>query len=212
MRIVATSDWHGEFPRDLPDGDVLVVAGDLLPVWDHNRQFQSRWIMSDLLPHLYSLPYDRVICIAGNHDFVFQDTRKFDKLFHDKVVYLRDEEYEFDGVKFWGSPYSVSFGDWAFMKRDKDLAEKWATIPNDTDVLIIHGPPYGLCDKAKWGDVHVGSRTLTERIIQLNAQLLITGHIHEAYGIDNVGKTVVANVSFRDVDYQPVNKAMVFDV
>lgn len=212
MKIVCTADFHGEFPQTWPDGDVLVVAGDLLPVWDHNRQFQSRWITSTLLPHLQTLPYERVICIAGNHDFVFQESGKFDKLFKDKLIYLRDESYVYNGVNFHGSPWSPKFGSWAFMMTDPMLFDKWQKIPDNTDVLIVHGPPFGACDKVFYGSENVGSKTLRQRIVDLDLKLVVTGHIHEGYGIDKIDQTIVANVSHRDVDYRPVNEPMVFDI
>ena len=52
-----------------------------------------------------------------------------------------------DGCRFWGSPWSVPFFKWAFMRPEKELAETWAQIPDDTDVVIVHGPPKGYGDR-----------------------------------------------------------------
>ena len=49
-----------------------------------------------------------------------------------------------EGVKVYGSPWQPWFGGWAFnLERGPDIAAKWALIPDDTDVLLTHGPPAG---------------------------------------------------------------------
>ena len=36
------------------------------------------------------------------------------------------------------------FGDWGFnLKRGEDMLQKWNLIPENTDILITHGPPVG---------------------------------------------------------------------
>lgn len=212
MRIVCTADWHGAFPENLPDGDVLVIAGDLCPVWNHDRKFQAEWLRFEFQEHLATLPHNEIIVIAGNHDFVIQDSVKIRRELQRFCRFLSDESVELDGVKFHGTPWSTKFGSWAFMAKDERLVEYWSMIPDDTDVLVVHGPPFGVCDKTQYGGESVGSHTLRDKILELKPQLVVTGHIHEAYGIDMIGPSIVANVSFRDVDYKPGNEAMVFDV
>lgn len=205
-RIVATSDWHGELPVDLPEGDILVIAGDLLPVWDHDPAFQARWTRERLIPYLAPLPFKNIIFIGGNHDFYFMEADEWIALLPPNVHYLRDESAEIGGIRFHGSPWSNRFGDWAFMLSENDLADKWALISDETEVLIVHGPPFGACDlTGRWGNENVGSKTLRQRLVDLRIPLVITGHIHEGYGSDQIGETSVENVSLMDVDYRPVN-------
>lgn len=211
MRIVATADLHGELPADIPVGDVLIIAGDLLPVWDHSRAYQARWIREELSQWLASLPHNDIIVIAGNHDFVLQDSVKLQKELGAMVHYLQDTSIEINGINFHGSPWSNSFGDWAFMKKDQQLEDEWMKIPEQTDVLIVHGPPYKTVDLCLYGG-HAGSETLRRRILDLNISLVVTGHIHEAYGKTLIGKTTIANVSLMNFEYKPVNPAMVFNI
>lgn len=218
MRLVLTSDWHGELPSDLPEGDFLIIAGDLLPVWNHSPEFQFDWFVDDLMPHLADLGYDRTLCVAGNHDFLFENAFAdgLEKYLPPKVHYLQDQALEFEGSKFYGSPWSMKFGNWAFMTDEETLGALYDTcIPEDTDVLITHGPPYGAGDRTSdryHSPLMVGSRSLTAWIEKNQPKLVVTGHIHEAYGQYCIGDTVVQNVSMMDLDYEPVNPAVVFDI
>ena len=45
--------------------------------------------------------------------------------------------------------------------HSKEIREKWKKIPNDTDILMTHSPPYGFGDGISNGD-HVGSKDLTK--------------------------------------------------
>jgi Icc-related predicted phosphoesterase len=99
------------------------------------------------------------------------------------------------------------------MLDELDLIPKWALIPDDTDVLIVHGPPHGATDlTALFGSVNAGSKTLRERIEALDIPLVITGHIHEGYGSDRIGNSAIENVSLVDVHYNPINPARTFTV
>lgn len=210
-KIVCSADWHGHLP-ELPPGDILVIGGDLCPVWDHNRLYQAQWIRSDFIPYLRELHYKDIVVIAGNHDFVFQSSGKLRYLFAENLHYLEDTGATIQGLNFWGTPWSTRFGSWAFMADESFLRLQYLKIPEDTDVLITHGPPFQACDKSKWGNEDIGSKELRARIEKVKPKLVVTGHIHEAYGVDYIGDTIVANVSDRDVDYKPGNPAMVFDI
>ena len=106
MRLVATSDWHGHLPDTVPDGDVLVIAGDTLSL-DHRIDAQREQFQSRLVPFLEALPHERILLVAGNHDFLFDDPRRWQDSLPAKVTYLLDEAFEIDGVRFWGTPWST---------------------------------------------------------------------------------------------------------
>lgn len=217
MRIIATSDWHGEFPAELdvglPDGDVLVIGGDIMPVHDHRRQYQAQWFREHFIPHLESLSerLEAIVWVAGNHDFVLQDSAKLTADLPSGIIYLQDTSYWHEGVHFYGTPWSGEFFNWAFMDDEDGLAERYAQIPDGVDVLISHGPPYGLCDRTD-GGIHAGSIALLERIAQVQPRVVVTGHIHEAYGEEQIGPSSVRNVSLMDLRYRPVNPAVVIDL
>lgn len=62
-----------------------------------------------------------------------------------------------------------------------------------TMVLISHNPPFEtVCDRTHAGN-HVGCRALREFIEEKQPTVCLCGHIHEAYGLQLVGRTQVAN-------------------
>ena len=113
----------------------------------------------------------------------------------------------------YGSPWVPTFNDWAFMRDDAELAGVWARIPDDVDVLMTHGPPLGMGDLVVDGR-RAGSETLARRIAGLkHLRLHLFGHIHESHGSrDRIGHAVVANVSYVDFHYRPVQPPVLFEL
>lgn len=178
MKITAVSDLHGYFPR-LIGGDLLIVAGDLTACDTDIQHYQfCEW--------LDAAPYRKKIVIAGNHDNNIQ-RNMIDKL--DRCLYLEDEGCEFEGLKIWGTPWILWFHGInphckAFTGTEAHLKKKFDLIPHDTDILICHGPPFGILDKIyEWGDKDkpklTGSKELLAKIMEVKPKLVIFGHIHE---------------------------------
>jgi predicted phosphodiesterase len=192
MRIVCISDTHAQHQGlALPSGDVLVHAGDITrhgALEDDVESF-DRWLGT--LDHLYRFK----IVIAGNHDFCFQNQPVEARARITNAIYLEDSGCERAGLRFYGSPWQPWFGGWAFnLPRGEALAAKWALIPNDVDVLITHGPPEGILDVTKRGDV-VGCHDLRERVREIKPRLHVFGHIHEAAGQFKSEDTLFVNAS-----------------
>jgi Icc-related predicted phosphoesterase len=202
MKIVAVSDLHGFLP-DVPRCDLLLLAGDLCPVTNHNIDFQANWVLGTFRTWLERQPAAKIVMVAGNHDFVFQYRRNW--LGADfPAVYLEDSGVEHAGLHIWGSPWQPVFFDWAFNLTEPELARKWARIPENTDILVVHGPPRGYGDLTARQE-HVGSPSLAERIAAIRLKLAVFGHIHPARGVYRMGETLLANVSLVDEKYEPVH-------
>ncbi len=220
MRIVAISDTHGKH-RDvsLPAGDVLVHTGDL-------TVDGSEFVIEDFVRWIATQPFTHKIFIAGNHDFwAEQEPRKVQALAHTAGVhYLCDTGVVLDGLHFWGSPYTPKFMDWAFMKSAGSMRKHWQQIPVKTDVLLTHGPPFGVLDEVMIQvetqrlsmpggmDRHVGCPGLLQRIDQIAVPVHIFGHIHEGYGRHYTDFTRHFNVSQLDNRYRLVNQPVVIDI
>lgn len=224
MKVVATADLHGYLPKpgEIPECDLLLIAGDVCPVWDHNRSFQAKWLRGTFSDWLKNQPAKHIVGVGGNHDFVLQESKRLG--YELPWTYLDNDSFTVDGrVKVWGSPLSPTFGQWAFMRDDRDLAATWESIPTDTDILLVHGPPFGYGDKVNnsWTpDPLVGSKTLMNRLWYGGfdkLKLIISGHIHEAYEagtIELLGghKAIWANVSYLGDNYERLNPPMVFEL
>ena len=139
------SDTHGWAQvNTIPSADILIHAGDFLRFGTFNELNN----FSDFLAKLKQVKYK--VVIAGNHDHFFDpkystnDSHKYKNLISKNCFYLQDSEIELFGLKIYGSPWQPVHRDNAFqLERGKDLLEKWDEIPNDTDILITHGPPLG---------------------------------------------------------------------
>jgi len=202
MKIVAMSDMHGELP-DVPACDLLLLAGDLTPVRDHSLMYQAAWLDGEFRVWLRHQPARKIIGIAGNHDFIFE--REPDLVPADLPwTYLQDSGTEWEGFKIWGTPWQPWFFDWAFNGGPEDLKRQWALIPEGTDILVVHGPPYGYGDGVpeRSGVRRCGCPHLLERIREIQPQVVVYGHIHEGRGEWQLGPTRLANVTVLDASYR----------
>lgn len=215
VRLVLLSDTHGLHGRlpPVPEGDVLVHAGDLT----------AHGTLPGLvaaLSWLAALPHRTKLLVAGNHDRCLErDAALAEAPIRDHapgVTYLRDAAATVDGVRFWGSPWQPAFFDWAFnLPRGEPLARVWARIPDDTEVLITHGPPAGILDQVllRDGGRRVGCANPLQRVRALrDLRLHVFGHIHEDAGVHEEGGVTFVNASSVTADYRPVNPPIVVDL
>jgi hypothetical protein len=101
--------WPVELQSGLPDGAVLVHAGDFMNSGFDPQDVRSfnRWLGGQPFKH-------RVVC-AGNHDRYFQNSPHDARFLLTNATYLENTGVTIDGVTFWGSPYTPEFLAWAFM-------------------------------------------------------------------------------------------------
>ena len=169
--------------------------------------------VTDFLEWFERQPYQHKIFIAGNHDFYFENERaeSIRELIPDNITYLCDNGICIDGINIWGSPVSPWFYDWAFNRhRGPEISRHWELIPANTDILITHGPAFGILDRTVKGD-HVGCEDLLITLKKVHPRVHICGHIHEAYGIwvDN-GITHI-NASVLNANYELVNEPVEYN-
>lgn len=211
IRVVCFSDthtFHNSIP--IPDGDIAVHSGDAtFHGYKHEVKAFGTWYSG--------LPYQHKIFVAGNHDTSFQDTRsQAEEWLGEGIIYLQDDGIVLEAnemsITAYGAPWQPEFGNWAFnLPRGEALKEKWDMIWPDTDILITHGPPYGIRDKCNRGE-KVGCRMLKQAIGRVRPKLHICGHIHEEYGVTEWAGIEVANASNCNSRYSPVNEPLVFDI
>jgi|ERR1700743_2743926 Icc-related predicted phosphoesterase len=206
---------HGYYPK-LEGGDLLIITGDLTK-GDRSKEYEdfNTWLLGQ--------EYKKKIVIAGNHDN-FLMKKETAKLVCMGAEYLCDSGTEFEGLKIWGSPWIAQFPGinpkcCAFTVRkfdhtDEILDEYWKNIPENIDILITHGPPYGILDgisNEDGSDFHAGSASL-RNIVLSNLRMPklkfhIFSHIHEQGGkIFESTLTKFVNCSIMNEKYKPVNK------
>jgi Icc-related predicted phosphoesterase len=213
MIVYAINDLHGNLPLDIPTCDLLCITGDICPHGSAIRvddiAYQRSWLDTVYRAWLHYVPAAFVVITWGNHDWVGQAGQAPPGLPHTLLV---DQTATVCGLTIHGSPWSKPFYDWAYMKPDNQLALEWAKIPKEVDILMVHGPAYGIHDQTRDGR-HEGSNSLRYWLeTRLRPRLLLTGHIHEARGITHdpyelVGMTAV-NASHVNAAMQPVQLGM----
>lgn len=215
MRIVCISDTHNCHSQlSIPDGDVLIHSGDATVNGTRAEVVEfARWFSN--------LHHRHKIFVAGNHDWHFQiDASYVRELLNEATItYLQDSSTSIGGLKIYGSPWQPRFFDWAFnLNRGPEMAEKWAMIPNDVDVLITHGPPNGILDvvETRFGESHEGCEELRKRIEGIahakRLKLHIFGHIHSGHGIAESFGVKFVNASVCDEEYNPIQPPIVIDI
>lgn len=204
-------DW-----RSVPDGDVLVHAGDLTRGGSVDELLEVR-------DFLGALPHKHKVIVAGNHDWLFQrEPAKARALFDEGFTYLEDAGAVVAGLKLWGSPWTPRYYRWAFMKeRGDELASVWSHIPAGLDVLITHGPPHGILDDANHyrpqspkaelfdalGDPEanpVGCEALRARVREVRPRVHLFGHIHTNQGVVVEDGTKFVNCTTDECERAPV--------
>lgn len=208
MRIVALSDTHGLHEKVyVPEGDILIHAGDFMNYGTKVRE------VTDFISWFISQPHAEKILIAGNHDILIENEPWARTLIPPDVRYLQNSGTEIHGVRFWGSPYTPKFMDWAFMANPGEhIARIWSQIPKKTDVLITHGPPFGILDEMEEPKQRVGCEELRKVVDQIKPKYHIFGHIHAGYGVEMSGETMFVNAAVCNEQYRPINQPIVIDL
>ena len=141
--------------------------------------------------------HEHKLLVPGNHDFLFEKhpDRVREMCLERGITLLVDESIRLGGLQFYGSPWQPEYGGWAYnLRRGTEIAQKWAMIPYDTDVLITHGPPAEILDETQQG-YHVGCYDLLDAVKMIHPQVHCFGHIHESYGVTRFNKTLMVNCS-----------------
>jgi len=239
MRITHISDTHNKHNQLnglLPGGDLLIHSGDISSLgrkseverfvkWfndidnytnkifiagNHDMTFDREKLLRDKLAHFEGRTEYDTECAEGKPDWLKE---LLGIHLRPNVSYLENSDVSIDGIKIWGSPITPSFGyGWAFNKdRGYDINEVWNQIPNDTDIVITHGPIHSYCDRTDRGGLNVGCEQLYHRLNEVKPQLHFSGHIHEAYGYRHTNWGYAFNGCNCDLGYLVNNMPMTFD-
>jgi Icc-related predicted phosphoesterase len=209
MKICIISDTHNKYKQlVMPDADMIIHCGDMTSMgYEYEIRNFYKWF-SRLNQYKYK------INIAGNHDWFFEKTPQFVKeTVPDNVIYLEDSGAEIEGLYFYGTPVQKPFNNWAFNREEDKLAQHWEAIPNNTDVLITHSPPYGIMDWSRHSKSAQGSPSLLHEIQQrIKPKIHCFGHMHECHGIEIINETTFINATVLDDKYVVAHEPIVIEI
>lgn len=206
--MVAISDVHGKWKKlKIPSCDLLISAGDY--------SFQGEpHMVRDFHAWLNEQDAGHIISVQGNHETWVEknwDQAKAIALEACPAVHFIDEGLiEIEGKKIWCSAVTPWFYDWAWnVQRGPDIKRHWDKIPNDVNMIVTHGPAYGILDVVPAADGsprgRVGCQDLLDAIRRIKPDIHICGHIHHSYGQEHIDGTSFYNVSICDEMYYPSN-------
>jgi Icc-related predicted phosphoesterase len=206
---------------------ILFITGDLTYRGFFSAFEKARDQMDQILAEGF---VEDIVWIPGNHDRSLEETHAAYEnvigLFRNPLVtnihLLIHEAKVVQGIKIFGSPWTPWFFDWAFNyynprfpSQSEGLIkghELWADIPYDTQILMTHGPVAYILDTVKRNKEHVGCEDLLRTVRSLPAlRVFLCGHIHEAYGRQQVGDVLYLNSSIMNLEYLNRNKPQEFD-
>jgi Icc-related predicted phosphoesterase len=201
MKIWHISDTHTyhnllDVPEDI---DMVIHSGDAT---NPKNPYLSEDEMQNFIYWYSLLPIKHKVFVAGNHDVCIEKNFiKKDDFERAGIIYLENDYIEIEGIKIWGSPITPTFGEWAFMRARHKTHELWQQIPDDTDIVVVHGPPATILDLSynrKNELESCGDSALMKRLLDINPKLCLFGHIHNCKGIINAG---TRKLSSRDTIY-----------
>jgi hypothetical protein len=211
ITLVCISDTHNSKP-DLPDGDILLHAGDLSQYGTFDEiQAQLDWLNSHLHPHK--------IVIAGNHDLLLDSAfaeshpdRELDRhpskrradLDWGGVCYLQHGSVSVEvrragtgakisrHVHIFGSPWTPRMGSWAFQYDPQDTdtdtdsgSGSGSGFPHLWEGAIPRGVDVVLVHGPPAGHVDNGGKGCQHLLAELwrvRPRVVICGHIHAGRG------------------------------
>lgn len=185
--ISDTHTYHGflKVPKNI---DMIIFSGDCS---NSRHPIMNEPEVLNFLTWFATIEVKYKIMIAGNHDSSIESGLINKKIIESYgITYLENEDIIINDLKIWGSPFTPSFKNWSFQKNRSKLNKIWQHIPNNTDIVIIHGPPKGILDYAHDYNNYVercGCSALIKRMLVIKPKLMLFGHIHNNKDIINAG-------------------------
>lgn len=169
--------------RPLMQANVVVLAGDMTN-GSTNHLLRLFAILEDLNEHVYAVP--------GN-----MDTFGMQSYLAREGISLHRRFEMVDGLALVGLGGALPFeGRFVFTEEETAqlLDDAIERLPAGTPmVLISHQPPYDTALDRLPSGVHVGSRALRAWIERVQPLACVCGHVHEATGTDQLGRTLLLN-------------------
>jgi Icc-related predicted phosphoesterase len=148
---------------------------------------------------LGELPHRFKLVVPGNHEF-FLESDPFKRNLISNATVLINEGIEILGLHIFGSPIIPLYGGAFGLSSPADRTKLYATIPKDVDILVTHGPPYGILDRHTANANHAGCPQLLEAVTRLKPKLHVFGHVHGAHGTETTPETLYVNAAVLGLD------------
>lgn len=197
MRTWHISDTHMNHDQLIvPEGvDMVIHSGDASNWQD---PFRNESELRSFVDWFAALPIPHKVFVPGNHDTSLEKGLVSRKLIEDLGIHLLiNDEVSIGGLRIWGSPFTPRYGDWSYMRARGTINRIWDTIPEGLDILVTHGPPYGVLDATyniQSRVEMVGCSALRKRVAKVAPRFMMFGHVHSTDDIRNAGTRTVSGL------------------
>lgn len=210
MKIVAISDTHKQWNKlIIPECDILISAGD----YSYRGEPE---VVERFHAWLNTQPAKHIVSVQGNHELWvekhFEEAKQIALKVCPRVHFIDEGLAEVEGLKVYGSAVTPFFCNWAWNRHSYEIQEHWDKIPAGIDILVTHGPPYGIRDLVEYRMEHVGCPKLMIKIQEVKPKIHIFGHIHQGFGTQHFNDTTFYNAAICNESYKPVNPVTVIDL
>lgn len=211
LRVCLISDTHTYHDQiTIPECDLLISAGDYSYLGRPDEVIDfHRWLDRQ--------PAKEIISVQGNHELGVEKAFGASKLRAKdacpRAHFIDEGPIEIFGKKIWCSSITPEFHGWAYNRGDVPIKKHWDLIPDDTEILVTHGPPHLILDATKAGYA-IGCPRLRVRVSKLkNLKLHVFGHNHYCGGqkVDWCGVTYI-NASVVNEDYEVVHAPIELEI
>jgi hypothetical protein len=191
MRIFAITDIHGRqnfnetIAKKMSDVDLVLIAGDI-------THFGGEKEANTILQTIKNVNKN-IFAVSGNCDHEGVNTALTSQHFNLHGECRKVKEIVFCGLNGSNKTPLHTPQEYKDSEMEALLRNFDKTANARCHVLLSHAPPAKTkIDKIFLG-FHVGSKAIRNFIEKFQPDLVICGHIHEARGIDTIGKTLVIN-------------------
>lgn len=193
MKTLLLTDIHGDIEKlekilKKESYEAILCAGDLSDA----REFEDYIGQLREVLDLFEQKDKLVKAIPGNMD----PEQECVKELRERRINLHRKIGSFEGYEALGfgggiTPFGTPFEPTG--EEIKNTVEKLSErMKSDTKVAVIHQPPKNTELDIADGN-HVGSKEVRELLENSDFDLMLTGHIHESRGKDQINNTVLVN-------------------
>jgi len=198
MKLLAITDIHGRVNslrrvlNSVGNVNYVLLGGDIafMPGYSSSEALKvlSDWCVKSCC---------KAYVVPGN-----TDTKSILYLNHPNIEVIHLSISFINSFTIGGIGGGLGFSFWEYGKLTDELMGEFvneflmkygpALIPYKW-VLLTHTPPYGVKTDVLYTGEHVGSKALRKLVELRKPSLVVNGHIHEARGIDYLGRTLIVN-------------------
>lgn len=186
--ISDTHTFHG-FLKE-PEGiDMVIHSGDVaIP----SSPYLNEPEVLNFIEWFSSLDIKYKVFVAGNHDTSIEKRLVTPGQIQAKgIIYLENASTQIEGVNIFGTPCTPEFGiGWAWNRKREKMFKVWDSVPEDTDIIVSHGPPKGILDLTIDRNNNYdlcGCSNMKKKMLELQPRLCLFGHIHNCGVVTNAG-------------------------